>query len=265
MNTATSTTKEKESERYSLLSYLPWFAGLFAVLLVAMYALAFKSVPWNERPDAWGQFGDYIGGLLNPLVSLFTLMVAVAVWRLQKKELEETRKVLQRQAEHLDQSNQNEEQDRNEKIFNMLMDKLADAAASAEGQQRHSLEYINSLGGLIWSHQGTHGGPNFVTAYERRSQNDIDSIVEAFKPKINSYAQLAALALSAIERKIADREFFVKVFCAQLGSAQVSLLCYLGCSTHYVTLHDLIQSLSVHKVLPENELRQHLEYGWYKE
>ena len=38
-----------------------------------------------------------MGGLLNPFISMLTLFVAVAVWRLQKKELEETNRAFVKQ------------------------------------------------------------------------------------------------------------------------------------------------------------------------
>lgn len=85
------------------LQRLPQIAGLVAFAMIAGYVMAFRSLPVNERPDAWGQFGDYIGGLLNPLISLFTLVVAVSVWRLQKTELLETRKAVEEQGKTAEQ------------------------------------------------------------------------------------------------------------------------------------------------------------------
>ncbi len=79
------------------LGYAPWLAGIFALVLVITYWLIFSDLPWKENPASWGAFGDYIGGLLNPTIALFTLMVAVQVWRLQKKELKETKDTLRKQ------------------------------------------------------------------------------------------------------------------------------------------------------------------------
>jgi Putative phage abortive infection protein len=88
----------------SWLSWTPWIAGVMAAVLILTYLYVFWALPVNEKPDAWGQFGDYVGGLLNPLISLFTLTVAVSVWRLQRKalniqkqELAETREAIKQQ------------------------------------------------------------------------------------------------------------------------------------------------------------------------
>ena len=76
------------------LGYAPWLAGTFALILVVTYWLVFSTLPWKESPASWGAFGDYIGGLLNPTIALFTLIVAVSVWQLQRQQLEATQKEL---------------------------------------------------------------------------------------------------------------------------------------------------------------------------
>jgi hypothetical protein len=87
-----------------LLRYAPWLAGVFAIILLLAYWGAFSAQPWTENPASWGAFGDYIGGILNPTIALFTLIVAVGVWKLQKlqliatqKELVDTRKAIKDQ------------------------------------------------------------------------------------------------------------------------------------------------------------------------
>jgi hypothetical protein len=86
--------QEKNGFREKLLQYSPWIVAVFFTSIVTAYAWTFRALPYNEKTDAWGQFGDLIGGLLNPLISLFTLLVAVSVWELQKSELAATRQTL---------------------------------------------------------------------------------------------------------------------------------------------------------------------------
>ena len=76
------------------LRHAPWLAGVFALVLVITYWFIFSDLPWKENPASWGAFGDYIGGLLNPTIALFTLIVAVSVWGLQRQQLEATQKEL---------------------------------------------------------------------------------------------------------------------------------------------------------------------------
>jgi hypothetical protein len=51
----------------------------------------------SSDPAHWGQFGDYLGGLLNPVIGGCTLIVAILVWRSQEQELQKTKKLLKEQ------------------------------------------------------------------------------------------------------------------------------------------------------------------------
>jgi hypothetical protein len=75
--------------------YIVVVCVVFFVML-ALYVHQFGPTLSTDQAT-WGAFGDYIGGLLNPTIAFFTLMVAVQVWRLQKKELKETKDTLRRQ------------------------------------------------------------------------------------------------------------------------------------------------------------------------
>ena len=71
--------------------------GVVAVVAIGFYVLWFG---WHLdrdiaiQPESFGQFGDYIGGLLNPLVAAYALYWLTASVRLQKAELAEARDIL---------------------------------------------------------------------------------------------------------------------------------------------------------------------------
>lgn len=60
----------------------------------------------SSDPGDWGTLGDYFGGLLNPVVSFATLVVAYAVWKQQKEELKATKEALEEQAKTAEQQRQ---------------------------------------------------------------------------------------------------------------------------------------------------------------
>jgi hypothetical protein len=60
----------------------------FAVVLV--YRETFHG-PFSTKPEEWGQFGDYIGGLLNPLLGTLTLIGVLYTVMLQRDVLAVTR------------------------------------------------------------------------------------------------------------------------------------------------------------------------------
>lgn len=87
--------------------------GMTVVLVVfGIYLLFFWSHKFSSDPAAWGQFGDFIGGTANPILSFITLVLLAFTLGIQnrqlnissrelelsRKELELTRQELQRSA-----------------------------------------------------------------------------------------------------------------------------------------------------------------------
>lgn len=95
----------------------PKIAACVLLFLVAAYVIAFWQNGWSKSPDAWGQLGDYIGGLLNPLVAGFALMALVVSVRLQKAELTATRKELENSRVAMQEQAKTAEQQRTEQRF----------------------------------------------------------------------------------------------------------------------------------------------------
>lgn len=88
--------------------------GMAVVALVfGIYFLFFWNHKISSDPAAWGQFGDFIGGTANPILSFITLILLALTLGLQnrqlnissrelelsRKELELTRQELQRSAQ----------------------------------------------------------------------------------------------------------------------------------------------------------------------
>jgi hypothetical protein len=72
-----------------------FFALLAAVLLAGLYLWQFHD-GLAKSQGTWGEFGDFIGGALNPIIGLFGLFALFMTLVLQSKELEATRQELQR-------------------------------------------------------------------------------------------------------------------------------------------------------------------------
>lgn len=87
--------------------------GMVVIVLVfGIYFLFFWNHKFSSDPAAWGQFGDFIGGTANPILSFITLVLLALTLGLQnrqlnissrelelsRKELELTRQELQRSA-----------------------------------------------------------------------------------------------------------------------------------------------------------------------
>jgi hypothetical protein len=75
------------------------------VFLVLFYVIwfSYSGAKLSKLSGDWGTFGDYFGGLLNPVVASFAFYWITKSFRLQKEELYETRKSLIESAKAQDQ------------------------------------------------------------------------------------------------------------------------------------------------------------------
>jgi len=65
-------------------------ALLAAIAVFSLYRSHFDGA-WAPAQNTWGEFGDYFGGVLNPILTFITLIALVWALRLQSNELEATR------------------------------------------------------------------------------------------------------------------------------------------------------------------------------
>lgn len=73
-----------------------------AVLVVGgAYLINFWGVPISEKADVWGQFGDYLGGVLNPLFGFLSVLALLIALVLQMRELKLSRESLALSREEL--------------------------------------------------------------------------------------------------------------------------------------------------------------------
>lgn len=79
-----------------------WAAGACLVALPLAYYLWWyvnAELPKNvTEPSAWGSFGDFVGGLLNPIVAFLALFWLTRSIQIQRSELRETRLALDEQS-----------------------------------------------------------------------------------------------------------------------------------------------------------------------
>lgn len=59
--------------------------GLICLIPIAIYILNFKKHSLSDDPGDWGTFGDYLGGVLNPILAIIGLYITVALAYLSDK------------------------------------------------------------------------------------------------------------------------------------------------------------------------------------
>jgi uncharacterized membrane protein len=70
----------------AFLKLLIFIAILSALIIIGLYFCKFHHVLANTQ-DTWGQFGDYVGGTLNPVFSFFTLIAVLITIKQQSEQI----------------------------------------------------------------------------------------------------------------------------------------------------------------------------------
>lgn len=83
-----------ENKTPRVIYFFTGLTALLAVTTVAIYLLNFNTDDFGSR-EAFGLFGDYIGGLLNPILTFFTVVLLIWSIKIQMKELRDSTAALQ--------------------------------------------------------------------------------------------------------------------------------------------------------------------------
>jgi hypothetical protein len=75
-------------------TFMLTLATLIVFWIIGCYIQTFYSHPKSANPEEWGQLGDFIGGILNPLLAAFSLYItskiALAANQIQNESQERT-------------------------------------------------------------------------------------------------------------------------------------------------------------------------------
>ncbi|EPG7578018.1 hypothetical protein M0K77_002422 [Providencia rettgeri] len=72
-----------------------FFISIFSV--ITFYIMNFHNASISKTPSDWGVLGDYFGGVLNPLISIFTLAFLIKTYLTQRHEMQDNENYLSEQ------------------------------------------------------------------------------------------------------------------------------------------------------------------------
>lgn len=132
-----SSAQEKEAAKEDdygtkFLENLAWVAVGAAAVVVAFFIGNFAREGVSTDPAEWGQFGDYVGGLLNPTFSLIALLVLIKTMRLQVKELNQAHQEMKNSADALKAQQETMELQRFETTFFNLLEQIKETRVAFE-------------------------------------------------------------------------------------------------------------------------------------
>jgi hypothetical protein len=200
------------------ISYIPLFliilfiiSVLLAFVVIDLYFYQFKTI-FSVGQDAWGQFGDYIGGLLNPLFSFTALCALFYTIKLQSKELHESTEQLKNSAAALALQNDVLTRQRFEttffqlfQLFNQLIKDMAD--------------------------NNNHGKKTIAYFYTCIADSNIDSIKTQLQKNqaLSAYFRTLYSIIKFIDASsllFEDKKFYSNLVRAQLSREELALLFY---------------------------------------
>lgn len=102
-----------------LLTFLGIISLLFIAFVVGFYLQNFGYLGISTKQEVWAQFGDFVGGTLNPILAFFAFIALLYTIKLQSDSLETSKNELQATREELSKSAKaQEEQSKSLKLQN---------------------------------------------------------------------------------------------------------------------------------------------------
>lgn len=94
---------KKKSLKSLLLPVFLLVVGVFVYKIISLYFENFSG-ELSPKNDDWGTFGDYVGGVLNPVFGLLSFSALLVTISIQSKELKEAREQFSRSADAQEKS-----------------------------------------------------------------------------------------------------------------------------------------------------------------
>ena len=252
--------------------FSPWWLLVIAALGTAVLAWAYWG-GWHIHPHPnageLGQLGDFFGGMLNPLVSALTLFVAISVWRLQKDELELTRKELENSRLAMEEQAATAEQQRREQRFFDFLNIYRSTVDSIQFEMESSTGSVISLQGkrafrLLTTDQ--HGNPIRVLSsyfsndgWDKFFASDLSGheLWENASPVLDHYFRAIFSILRESEPTLGEDCWrYTKLLRAQLSRDEVNLIAMnLLFDKDGKKMRYLVAKYGILKHMPVNRLR----------
>ena len=204
-------------------------AGLIFVLVLIPYIKNFGTT-WSSDNDVWGQFGDYLGGSLNPVFGLLTLLVLLYNTRMQQREIKKNSRLMAKQTKMLNkQVGLTKQRAIEDFAFQLLeearTDEYVQAALKAEGNIVAGIFILslNADGEYDASIKSSEANVEMAGAYFHQHVGvELGALMHVIYPK------LLALTSCAIKLPKQNRNFIATLIKTRFGIDVVSAVIHMA-------------------------------------
>lgn len=233
------------------------FGAIFVIAVISSYVFKF-GFHLSSKQEVWGQFGDYIGGVLNPAFSFLAFIFLLGTFKLQIQEIRLTEKELKNSTEALIKQNDAIRIQNFETSFFQLLRLHNDIVNSMEfiypngaRTKTQGRDCFKAMADLLQSKLNTEpeaDGKIFIIKYEQFHDD--------YQHKIGHYFRLLFNIIKLINNTNGiDKKFYSNLVRSQLSSAEIILLFY-NCLSSYgdEKFKSLVEDYSLLKTIPNVQL-----------
>ena len=244
------------------LRYLAFFAATFAMIIFSLYFMEFHG-NLDSSQEKWGQFGDFIGGVLNPIFSLMALLALIATFSLQLKEFG----ILAAQRDESNNALKEQQLASRRQVFessfyhllslhNDLLNGIDLNGANGNIKGRDCFHvFLKRLNHERSKNLEKNEIINFTTSYDRFYQDHRREIAHYFTLLFNIFKFID-------NSDMADKKFYTNIIRAQLSSSEKAFLFYNCLTKNGVKFKDFVEKFSL---LKEFTIKSHHDNELIKE
>lgn len=215
------------------------FASIISVSVIGFYIFQFATEPLSADNGTWGQFGDYVGGTLNPVFGFLSLVILLYVLRqneraldISREELKLTRKELEKSSEALTEQSETLKIQRFEQTFFSLLDLYKKTLSELAFKKYTGREAIDEL------HKEFPSTHLLLTSkFEKDNYKQIfDELYSKFFLMNKVYFSLYIKVVYSILRfidcaEIHNKKQYTDLFWVQFSQSELRLIFYNGISS----------------------------------
>lgn len=258
--TASPTSDDEElraaTQLHARLKYLAYAGASVAVVALGLYLFKFRG-PLSDDPTRWGAFGDFVGGVLNPVFGFLALIALLATFALQVRELKISAKELRNSANALLAQNETLAKQSFEATFFQLL--------------RLHNDIVNSIDLTSTDHGTTRGRDCFKVFMKRLdtllnqagARADFEAFLRTYddfyiqhQHELGHYFRLLYNIVKLVNSTPGlDKRFYTNLIRAQLSSAELMLVFY-NCLSNWGAekFKPLVEEYALLKTIPRTSL-----------
>jgi uncharacterized membrane protein len=252
------------SRQLRRLTWLVVIGVTASVVAIVTYAVHFRG-PLSNSVAEWGQFGDYVGGLLNPIFGFLGLVALLATLYLQRQQLQGSLQELKDSAKSLRaQEREWRIQNFEASFFELLrlhndivntMDLEGKPGTKRDGLVTRGRDCISVFLDRYRSSLLQHGANDDFGEAMRL----YEKFFEKHEKELGHYFRLLYNIVKFVDRStgiggIEDKRFYTNLVRAQLSSDELSLLFFNGLSKRGAPkFKPLMETYALLKTLPAGD------------